>query len=191
MSAAPDHLLTQGRLLTLDEFDRLPEDSAVRYELREGVLHISRRAASLQRRVVANLTSTLNDQLPDGWRALSDVEVVLVEQWPATVCHADAVVTSATAEDPQLKRLHAHDVLVVTEFLSPGSARMSHRAEYAKVGIPAYWVLEIRDRITLAESRLIRGEYETYFQDRGMFYTGHPFELMVDIDSLPRRRTRP
>ncbi len=52
----PDHLLT------LDEFAELAEDDTRRYELQEGVLHGTPKAAGLHQRIVGALTTTLNGQ---------------------------------------------------------------------------------------------------------------------------------
>src|SRR5437879_3891458 len=69
----PDHLLS------LEEFEQLPEDNSRRYELQEGVLHLTPKAASLHQRVVRMLSTTLTEQLPREWEAVPDLEVVLVQ----------------------------------------------------------------------------------------------------------------
>lgn len=184
----PDHLLT------LEEFEQLPEDNSRRYELQEGVLHVTPKAASLHQRVVKRLCSVLDEQLSDGWEAIPDVEVVLVQQWPPTLRIPDVVITAADLISQNPTRLHAKDVLLAVEVVSPGSKRTDRvykRHEYAKAEIPAYWVLELDDPVRLTEGRLLEGAYKTFFQDSGMFYTGYPDELAVDLDALAKPPRRP
>ena len=56
----PDHLLT------LEEFDQLPEDNSRRYELQEGVLQVSPKAAGFHQFVLDP-----EDPFPEGFQ-LSD-----------------------------------------------------------------------------------------------------------------------
>lgn len=181
----PDHLLS------LEEFEQLPEDNSRRYELQEGVLHVTPKAASLHQRVVGVLIGVLNSHFTDGWEAVLDVEVVLVQAWPPTLRIADIAVTSTALIDQNPNRLHAQDVILAIEVISPGSERTDrvYKAhEYAKAGIPFYWVVDIKDQVTLTELRLDLGEglYKTQFQGGEIFYTGRPFELTVNLDDLAR-----
>lgn len=186
MTAWPDHLLS------LEEFEQLPEDNSRRYELREGVLHAIPKAACLHQRAVGALISILNPQLVDGWEAAPDVEVVLVQAWPPTVRIPDVVVAPSALIDQNLNRVHAQDVVLALEVVSPGSSRTDrvYKAhEYSAAGIPFYWVVEIEDRVTLTELRLDRDErlYKTHFQGSEIFYTGEPFEIRVNLGDLVRR----
>jgi Uma2 family endonuclease len=185
----PDHLLS------LEEFEQLPEDDSRRYELQEGVLHVTPKAASLHQRVVRVLSTVLTDQLPGEWEAVPDVEVVLVQAWPPTLRIPDIVVTSTALIDQNPHRLHAQDVILAIEVISPGSGRTDrvYKAhEYAKAGIPFYWVVDIKDQVTLTELRLDLDErlYKTHFQGGEIFYTGQPFELTVNLDDVVRRPSR-
>ena len=75
----PDHLLS------LAEWDALPDDPSRRYELIEGVLVVVPRPAALHQRAMVRLAAELDAQLPDRLTALADVEVVVDEIHPATV----------------------------------------------------------------------------------------------------------
>lgn len=184
----PDHLLT------LEEFEQLPEDNSRRYELQEGVLHVTPKAASLHQRVVGALVARLNEQLPAEWEAVPDVEVVLARTWPPTVRIPDVVVAASSLIDENPARLHAQDVLLAVEVVSPGSSqtdRVVKRHEYAGAKIPHYWVLDLDEPVTLTEDRWHDGLYKTHFDDGGTFLTGEPAELTIDLDALVRRRQRP
>lgn len=184
----PDHLLT------LEEFEQLPEDNSRRYELQEGVLHVTPKAASLHQRVVGALVGCLNQQLPAEWEAVPDVEVVLAATWPPLVRVPDVVLAATARIDENPNRLYAQDVLLAVEVVSPGSSqtdRVVKRHEYARAGIPCYWVVDLDDPVALAENRLHEAVYKTYFDDGGVFRTGDPLELRVDLDALVRRPRHP
>ncbi|MEU6129283.1 Uma2 family endonuclease [Saccharopolyspora sp. NPDC047091] len=177
----PDHLLT------LAEFDELPEDNSRRYELQEGVLQVSPKAAAVHQRVIKRLTATLDAQLPVKWEVLQDVEVVVGEGFPATVRIPDAILASTQAFDVNPNRLVAADVVLAVEVVSPGSGRIDRLVkvqEYAQAGIPHYWIIEIDDSVTLTALRLCDGGYEPQFEGGGMFKTVEPFEIGVDLASL-------
>lgn len=185
----PDHLLT------LDEFEQLPEDNSRRYELQEGVLRVTPKAASLHQRVVGALVSVLNLQLPEAWEAVPDVEVVLAHTWPPTLRTPDVVITTTEVIDQNPNRLHASEVAVAVEVVSPGSHRTDRvmkAYEYAKAEIPFYWVVDLGSPVTLTANRLVeQGMYRTEFDDAGAFKTVDPFELHMDLDELVRRQRRP
>lgn len=98
--------------------------------------------------------------------------------------------TSTDVVDQNPNRLHAQDVVLAIEVVSPGSGqtdRVIKRHEYAKAGISGCWVVELGDPVTLTASRLSEGLYKTCFEGSERFLTGHPFELDIDLDGLVRR----
>ncbi|WP_243791046.1 Uma2 family endonuclease [Saccharopolyspora gloriosae] len=177
----PDHLLT------LEEFDRLPEDNSRRYELQEGVLQVSPKAAAVHQRLIKRLTAALDAQLPAEWEAMQDVEVVVGTSFPPTVRIPDAILASTQAFDVNPNRLNATDVALAVEVISPGSRRIDRLTkvqEYAQAGIPHYWVFDIDTSVTFTALRLGEGGYESGFEGGGMFKTDSPFEFAVDLSSL-------
>lgn len=184
----PDHLLT------LEEFERLPEDNSRRYELQEGVLHVTPKAASLHQRVVLALGGALNRQLSAEWEALHDLEVVLASTFPPTLRIPDLVVAASDLIDSNPNRLHATEVMIAIEVISPGSRetdRVAKTHEYANAGIPFYWIVDLDDPVTLTACRLAGNVYKTDFHDAGTFEMTDPVELSVDVERLVRRRDRP
>jgi hypothetical protein len=67
----PDHLLT------LEDWQRLPEDTSRHYELAEGIMHVAPRPMPLHQLAMAQLLAQLAAQLPPALAAISEVEVVL------------------------------------------------------------------------------------------------------------------
>ncbi|MBQ0928510.1 Uma2 family endonuclease [Saccharopolyspora endophytica] len=179
----PDHLMT------LEEFEQLPEDNSRRYELQEGVLQATPKAISYHQLVIKRLTHALDKVLPEGWTSLPESEIVLAERYPPTVRIPDVVVLSEDRAEDGTK-LYGQDVALAVEVLSPGSQRSDNlikRAEYAEAGIPAYWILDVESRPKLAANVLVDGVYKEIFNGAGVFLTEQPFDLRIDLDVLRKR----
>jgi Uma2 family endonuclease len=181
--AYPDHLLT------LEEFAALPEDNSRRYELQEGVLIVSPRAASLHTQVALHLQMSLYSQLPDGWRVAADMEVVVTEPgFLAGVRVPDVVIAPTDVIKANLPRFAADQVLVAVEIISPGSRRTDtvvKPVEYANAGIPYYWVIDMDAPLSLAAYHLA-GDfgYQEAPAVTGTFRTMEPFPLEIDLTTL-------
>jgi Uma2 family endonuclease len=103
----------------------------------------------------------------------------------------DVVVVPADAYDrvdADGTLLTAGDVLLVVEFLSPGSTRIDRLVEhdeYAEAGIGHCWIVDLQDGPSLVACHLA-GEFG--YQDapavRGAFTTDVPRPLRVDLDAL-------
>jgi Uma2 family endonuclease len=183
MPAWPDHLLT------LEEFFELPEDNSRRYELQEGVLIVSPRAASLHQQVLMHLMMALYHQVPPEWRLAPDMELVIQPGFPATVRVPDLVIAHAETVKGNLPRYSADEVLVAVEIISPGSRAtdtLNKPDEYAKAGIPHYWVIDLDEPLSLAAYHLA-GEfgYQEAPAVTGVFETTAPFPLRIDLTELP------
>lgn len=180
----PDHLLT------LEDFDALPEDNTRRYELQEGVLHVSPKAASFHQFVLSRLISVLDQTLPQGWVAIGEPEVLITGRYPPTVRIPDVVVLGLERVLEKPARFCAQDVVLAVEVLSPGSERadlLVKRAEYAEGGILFYWILDIRSRPILSANRLVDGVYLEEFSGTGSYDMVQPFDLKIDLDALGTR----
>jgi Uma2 family endonuclease len=183
--AWPDHLLT------LEEFIQLPEDNSRRYELQEGILIVSPRANFLHQRVAHRLVAMLNDQLPPDWEAVGDVEIVTEPGFPASVRVPDVVVVQEEAVSAAVPRLNADEALLAVEIISPGSQRtdtLVKPVEYAKAGIPHYWLIDLNSPLSLTAYHLA-GDfgYQEAPAATGTFSTCEPFSLQVDLAELARR----
>jgi Uma2 family endonuclease len=134
----PDHLLS------LDDWDALPEDTSRRYEVAEGVLQVSPRPASSHQWVLSVLLHELHSQLPAELRVLLEVEVCVFADFPVTVRVPDLIVVPAAATKANPVRYPADAVQLAVEVVSSGSVRtdkITKFAEYADVGIEHYWIV--------------------------------------------------
>lgn len=181
----PDHLLT------LAEWNALPEDTSRRYELVEGVLLVVPRPAPMHQRVMVRLTAELDRQLPDDLTALADVEVEVDAGYPATVRAPDVVVVPTHRAQQNPARLAAADVLVAIEIVSPGTGRtdrVTKPTEYADAGIPHYWLVELDPLVTLTAYTLIADDYEHTAGGTGLITITAPVTVQLDLNALISRR---
>lgn len=182
----PDHLLT------LEEFDALPEDNSRRYELQEGVLIVTPRAAPLHQRVAYRLMTSLDEQLPAGWEMLADVEVVTQPGFPVHVRVPDVLITTVDVVAANPPRLTAEQVLVAVEIVSPGSRdtdTLVKPVEYANAGIPHYWLIDLKPPVSLTAYKLAgKFGYRESPAVTGQFKTLEPFPLSIDVAALTSGR---
>lgn len=180
MTAAP----WPTHLLTLDEFNTLPEDISRRYELEEGVLVVSPRPVPPHQRAGVRLVQTLNEQLPPTWEAFTELEVVVIDQEPATVRVPDVVVIPP---DWTRARVPAAEVLIAIEIVSPGSRRkdtLVKPLEYAEAGIQYYWVIDLEPPVSLTAYTLVEEYYQESQTVTREFVTTDPFPLRINVLGL-------
>ncbi|MFI5536830.1 Uma2 family endonuclease [Nocardia sp. NPDC051900] len=152
----PDHLLT------LDDWDALPEDNSRYYELAEGVLIASPRPPSRHQRTALRLCTQIEPQLPCGYSVLMQSEVVVDHGHPPTVRVPDVLVGPTADIDANLPRWNAGDLLLAVEVLADGTRRTDRRAkffEYAAAGIRHYWLVDL-EPVGLTVYQLNDGDYE-------------------------------
>jgi Uma2 family endonuclease len=181
----PDHLLT------LEEWDALPEDTSRHFELADGVLVVAPHAPPMHQRASQRLAQALDEQLPDHLTALHGVEVVVDAQFPATVRVPDVVVVPNDLAEQNPPRLPARDAMLAVEIISPGSIkqdRVMKPVEYAEAGIPNYWLVDIEEPATLTAYLLVDGYYEIVGEVTGEARLSQPAPLTVDVRKLTSRR---
>jgi Uma2 family endonuclease len=187
MTAAPwpDHLLT------LSEWETLPEDSFRHCELVKGTLVEEPRPAPLHQRAIARLTDHLDRQLPDELTALPEVEVIIDARHPKTIRVPDVVITSDERAQENPPRLDAADVLLAVEIISPGSGhtdRVAKLTEYDDAGIAHYWLIDLDEPATLTAYILVDGNYEIAAQVTGTASLTEPAAIDIDMRALINRR---
>lgn len=185
MQPWPDHLLS------LDEWDALPEDISRHYELVEGVLVVAPRPVPHHQAAAHRLTEDLHQQLPDTLRAVQDIEVVVDASFPATVRAPDIVVISESLFQRNPPRIDAGAVLLAVEIVSPGTGKIDRilkAAEYAGAGIPHYWVVDLTPPASLNMLTLVGREYEVSEKTTGPITVSEPARVTVDVSKLLRRR---
>jgi Uma2 family endonuclease len=181
-------------LMTLDEWDALPEDNSAHYELQEGVLVVSPKPARRHQLAVTRLASQMERQLPLDWEAVPDFEVVVQAAGPATVRAPDLVVVRA--EGPE-NRVEAEEVLLAVEIISPGSRKIDTHLkpfEYSEAGIPHYLVVDLDPPVPSITVYGLGAPDDGYVESQtatGVLIVQEPFEMRIDIEALVVRRDRP
>lgn len=181
MLPCPDHLLT------LAEWDALPEDNYRVYELAEGNFLAKPRPHSGHQSALARLGCQLHEQLPDDLEILPSVEIVVFEQPLPTVRVPDLIVLPTTVFRETDVHCPAADVLLAIEITIPGTVRTDHKiklAEYAEAGIPHYWIADLTKPVTLIAHHLVDGEYQVAATSTGPLTLAAPFPLTIDVAKL-------
>ena len=198
MTALPLPSAGPRPLLTVAEYAALPEDvDGARYELVEGNLVMSPRPLTVHQYCIHELLYQLRDQVPGSLVGVAEVDVdlgLVPPAHPGFVRIPDLVVIPREAVDRQRRQgglLHASEVTLAVEVISPGSRRLDtivKRDEYADAGIPHYWVVDLGepdDRPQLTAHHLA-GEfgYADAGPVAGTFTVTEPFPVRVDLDAL-------
>ncbi len=178
-------------LVTLAEWQALPEDSERTYELVEGVIRVVPRPVIRHQRITWALTSVLNAKLPADLFALHEVEVTIDDQEPATARVPDIVVTRTEIADANPVRLLPGDVLLAVEVHSPGTRRTDRVlkvAEYAHAGIPSYWLVDSGPTPSITVLTLRDDHYEEVITTADTLTVDHPAPLRIEVPKLEARR---
>ncbi|KDN16725.1 hypothetical protein DV20_40125 [Amycolatopsis rifamycinica] len=180
-------------LLSFDDWINLPETPEYQVEVVEGVLHVAPRPMLFHQRVVYRLTSLMDEQLPDDWTALNEVEMVLCEA-PLTVRVPDVLVAPDSLVEANPPRLDAGDVRLAVEVLSEGTRRtdqVTKFSEYAEAGIEHYWIVDLDSPVSMITYRLVDGDYENFGEFSGVAeleFAGSP--ITIDLNALTTRRAQ-
>jgi Uma2 family endonuclease len=173
------------KLLSLKDWDALPEDNGAHFELQEGVLIVSPSPSRPHARATFRIAKQLDDQLPDDLEAIIEFEVCVDAAYPPTVRVPDVVITR---KDGSERRLDGPDVLVAIEVVSLGSKRtdtVTKRSEYAEAGIDHYWIVVLGPPVTLtAFHRAGEFGYHESPTFSGIFTASAPAPLRLDLDAL-------
>lgn len=146
--------------LTLDEYLALPVET--RAEIVDGVLRPMTRTSKLHREIQSNLTQAIKTQKPHDL-LVAEEEVILFQVKPPTARIPD-VALFKRGNDPEglTNNTPASDVLLAVEIVSPSTAtadRFEKPAEYARNGIPSFWLIETEPDIMIHVHELVNGVY--------------------------------
>lgn len=179
-----------NHLLTIEEWDALPEDNSVRRELAEGLLVMSPKPVSRHQKAGERISYRVGEQLPHHLNTVQEVDVLITAE-PPTIRNPDVVVTRTAVYEAGLQRYQPGDILLAVEVLSDGTRRVDRIlkfAEYAEAGIPQYWIVDVDEPITLLSYVLVGNGYELSGEHTGpttLDVAGHP--VMLDLAALTRR----
>jgi len=152
-----------NHLLTLEEWEALPEDSGRRLELAEGMLVTSPMPMSWHQKAAMRLGSRLDESLPRDLTALTETEVVLAGS-PLTIRVPDVIVVPTELYERNPPRYAAQHVELAVEVPSDGTRKVDRvlkLVEYADAAIPQYWIIDLDPpATTLTSYVLVDGDYE-------------------------------
>lgn len=177
-------------LMTLADWDLLPEEVCRRAELVEGVLEVNPSPTIMHQIVSQRLVDQLAlDRSPLDLIAIQGVDVLIDAKFPPTLRCPDISVASRSLIDSRAKRLYAADVFLAVEIVSPGSGRRDRvmkLSEYAEALIPHYWIVTTeRPAIGLDMFRLDGGVYvRSGHAEGGTVTITEPFAVTLDLDAL-------
>jgi Uma2 family endonuclease len=178
---------------TLYDLDALPEDGK-RYELADGWLTESSPSPRHD-----HAADRLKDILKDAARA-AGAEVYVADgpndiATPAGVRKPDAFVVprdvARTAIAGKVRTYYAGDLLLVAEVISPRSGseqvdRVRKIGEYARAGIPAYWIVDLEPEAKITVLTLSGSDYTLDAEIRAghTLSTSQPFPISFDPVAL-------
>ena len=140
------------------------------------------------------LRASLRAQLPAELPVVLDMDVDLqlaAPDAPGTVRRPDLLVVRREAQRRirgEGGLLHASEVVIAVEIVSPSSRRLDHigeRHEYADAGIPHYWIVDLDEPVSLLACHPA-GEFDHMDPGAatGVFRTTAPFPVAIDLDAL-------
>jgi Uma2 family endonuclease len=169
-----------NHLLTLAEWEALPEAPDLRLELAEGVLVMSPQPMSWHLKAVMRLSYVLDEQLPIALTSLAEAEVVIADN-PPTLRVPDIIVTRTSLYERNPARYDVTD----------GTRRVDQVlkfSEYAEAGIPQYWIIDVAEPTTVLSYVLVEDAYELSGEYSGMStleIAGNP--VTIDLSALTQR----
>jgi Uma2 family endonuclease len=175
-------------LMSLEDWDALPEDSSAHYELQEGVLVVSPKPARMHQKAMTRLVGQIESQCPPSWEAVADFEVLVQADALPTVRAPDVVVARTGGSE---KRAPADEVILAVEIISPGSRKVDLHFkpfEYAEAGIPHYWVVDLDPPAPSITVFGLGAPGDGYVESQrgvtGKLMVTEPFPLTIDIAGL-------
>jgi len=181
-------------LLTVAEYLALGETERGYDELVEGRVVMSPGPAPDHNHAAVEVLIQLRGHVPSELEVLLDLDVNLElapPDAPGFTRRPDLIVVDRSARERVRGEggiIRAAEVVVVAEFVSPGSRRTDNvmkRVDYADAGIPHYWIIDLDAPVSLVACHLA-GElgYVDGGAATGVFSTTEPFPIRLDLDGL-------
>lgn len=169
---------------TVDDLYGFPESHA-RIELVDGALVVTPSPSAGHQIVLSRLSPMLQTQFGDEFAVLENLGVDM----GTSLRIPDLVVVRVEDLDPRRDRLDPSTVVLAVEVVSPSSAsqdRLVKPAQYAAVGIPAFWRIETTPKIALSAYGLrgdVYAELGTWSGSE-IAMPREPFAVSVDLGRL-------
>ena len=180
-------------LLTVEQWEALPEMEH-KAELVEGMVVMEPPATFGHNNGQDNLRSILRAELSrEQWAVARDNGVYLRREFPPTGRVPDLMVIRRAAFDRTKHSFEKSDAVLVVEFVSQGGRGrdlVMKRHEYAKAGIPHYWIFDLDASDPSARFFALElGEDGQYHEQEGVFdgeraTVTAPFEVSFVIADL-------
>ncbi len=176
------------------EYSALGETAWGYTELIQGRVLMSPGPGLAHGRALVEFLIQLNEQLPDGWAAVHNLDIDLglaAPDEPGFSRRPDVIVLKdddGHQASDEGRMVRASEVLVVVELVAADTRRIDlvdKRRDYADAGIPNYWIVDIDRPVSLTTCRLT--EQFGYQDDQtatGTFRTDVPFPVEVNLDRL-------
>jgi Uma2 family endonuclease len=185
---APDHLLT------IAEYAALGETEPGYTELVEGRLLMSPSPTPKHNIASGRLYTQLSEQVPRDLEVIQDIDIdleLVPPHAPGFSRRPDLIIVDRSEVervDSEGGILRASAVHVVVEIVSPGSRwidNVDKRGQYAKAGIPWYWIVDTTEPMSLvACCRTKESSYQDHQGVTGTFSTTEPFPVTIDLERL-------
>ncbi len=147
-------------ILTYEDYQRLPDDGR-RYEILEGVLHVTPSPTTVHQRVSRRLFSILDAFVREhnlGEVFYAPLDIVFSN---VSIMQPDLIYVSEARRGIITEKNIAGAPDLVVEIASPSTAgvdKVTKAQVYARYGVPYFWVVDPQQK-TLEEYRLERGIY--------------------------------
>ena len=174
--------------VTAEEYESWSAQQCADVEIVNGMVVVSPRASKRHKRLARILANALDAAAGPEWNADTDFDVRL-QDVPLTNRRPDIVVYRADTIDVAPTR--PEHVLLVAEIVSPGSEttdRVVKFDQYAQVGIPFYWRVELMPTGIPVVYTYLNDSASRRYRD-GEVFTGLvkasvPFPVEIDLSSL-------
>lgn len=162
---------------TMHDLAELPDDGH-RYEIVDGQRVMMAPVSLLHQGVARRLSDVLTPAFGSDFYLFENVAVDL----HPTYRIPDLTVFRKSAYRPLALTLAPSEIVLLVEIVSPGSktnARITKPAEYAAIGIPNYWRIEIEDQLSLTAYVLADGA--TTYTELGTWAAGETADLTQPV----------
>ncbi|MET8853041.1 Uma2 family endonuclease [Amycolatopsis sp. NPDC004625] len=173
-----------GHLLTVEEYAAL--DGTGFTELVEGRVVTSPGSGRRHDVAVCLLAAQLERQLPPGLAFVvrNEVDLRLAPHGePGFARRPDVLIVTRAALTRGDGLFRADEVVVVAEVVAADSRRTDYQVkhdEYADAGIPHYWIVDVREAVSLVACQGYRDAPAV----SGTFVAEVPFPVRIDLDAL-------